>query len=259
MNDQADFARALLNAERPPPADLRTWNGSDPAARLAVYRNNVMVSLLGVLSDTFPVTRELVGEAFFRAMGRDFVRAQPPQSPVMTEYGAGFADFIRDFAPAQALPYLTDVARLEWLRLVALHAADAEPLPAERIAALLAEQPDLAGWRLRLHPSFAVLRSDHAAVSIWAAHQGAGDLAAIDPRARETAWVVRRDLDVHVIPVAAAPGVFAAALLAGQPLGAALDVVAAEGLALDLPATLAGLIRSGALVAIEPMERANEH
>jgi hypothetical protein len=258
MNDQAAFARALLDPDLPAPADLRTCNGSDPTARLAVYRNNVMMSLLGVLADTFPVTRERVGNAFFRAMGRDFVRAQPPTGPVMAEYGAGFPDFIRGFKPAQALTYLPDVAQLEWLRLVALHAADAVPLSAADIAPRLAAAADLAGGRLRLHPSFAVLRADCAAVSIWAAHQGTGELAAIDPRTPETAWVLRRDLDVHVIPVAAAAGAFAAALLTAQPLGAALDLVAAEGLALDLPATLAALIRSGALVALEATETANE-
>lgn len=254
MNDQAAFARALLDPALPAPSDLLAWNGSDPAARLAVYRNNVVMSLLGVLADTFPVTRELVGDAFFRDMGRAFVRAQPPTGPVMAEYGAGFPDFIRGFEPAQALPYLPDVARLESLRLVALHAADAAPLFAADIAPRLAATADLTGWRLRLHPSFAVLRSDHAAVSIWAAHQGVGDLAAIDPSASETAWVLRRDLDVDVIPVTAAAGAFSAALLAGQPLGAALDAVAAQGLTLDVPATLAALIRHGALVAIEPTE-----
>lgn len=252
MIDQADFARALLDPERLPPADLRTWNGSDPTARLAVYRNNVMVSLLGVLTDAFPVTRELVGEAFFRAMGQCFVRAQPPQSPVMAEYGGGFADFIAGFVPARTLPYLPDVARLEWLRLVALHAADAELLAAERIAALLAEQPDLAGWRLRLHPSFAVLRTDYAAVSIWAAHQGAGELAALDPDQGESAWIVRPDLEVAVIPVDPAAGAFAAALLEGLPLAAAIAAVHEAGLHLDLPATLAGLIRARALVSLDP-------
>ena len=258
MIDQAAFARALLDPALPAPADSLAWNGSDPAARLAVHRNNVMMSLLGVLTDTFAVTRELVGDAFFRAMGRDFVRAQPPAGPVMAEYGAGFADFIRAFAPARALPYLPDVARLEWLRLVALHAADAEPLSAAEIAARVGAAADLAHWRLRLHPSFAVLRSDYAAVSIWAAHQAARDLAGVDLRASETAWVVRRDLDVEVIPVDAAAGVFAAALLAGQSLGVALEAVGREALVLDLPATLAALIRCGALVAIEPTETANE-
>ena len=252
MIDQAAFARALLDPGLPPPADLVAWNGSDPATRLAVYRNNVMVSLLGVLADTFPVTRALVGEEFFHAMGQCFVRESPPQSPVMAEYGAGFADSIARFEPARSLPYLPDVARLEWLRLVALHAADAPPLDtarlAARLAALLSNETDLARAHLRLHPSFAVLHSDWAVVSIWAAHQGVGELAAIDIDRAETAWVVRPDLDVDVIPVRAAAGALAAALLDGLPLGAAAEVALRTDPGFDLPATLAALIRCGALI-----------
>jgi hypothetical protein len=49
--------------------------------RFGVYRNSVAVSLAGVPADTFPVTRELVGDAFFEAMARCFVAAEPPRSP----------------------------------------------------------------------------------------------------------------------------------------------------------------------------------
>lgn len=252
MIDQAAFTRALLDPALLPPADVCAWNDSDPTARLAVYRNNVMVSLLDVLADTFPVTRELVGDAFFHAMGQCFVRARPPQSPVMAEYGSGFADFIEAFEPARSLPYLPDVARLEWLRLTALHAADAAPMPAARMAALLADQPDLGAWRVRLHPAFAVLRSDYAVVSIWAAHQGVGSLAEIDPDAGESAWVVRPELEVDVIPVDTATGQLAARLREGASLAAAIGAVHAAGLNLDLSAALAGLIRARALVSLDP-------
>ncbi|MEO8121927.1 MAG: DNA-binding domain-containing protein, partial [Rhodoferax sp.] len=72
MNSQTAFANALLNAELPCPSGLKTWNGSDPGTRFAVYRNNVMVSLIDALADTYPVVQELVGEEFFRAMARVF-------------------------------------------------------------------------------------------------------------------------------------------------------------------------------------------
>ncbi len=84
---QATFAAALLTPELPSPAGLRVWNGSDPAARLAVYRNNVVSSLIDAVADSFPVTQELVGEEFFRAMAAVFVRAHPPRSKVLTHYG----------------------------------------------------------------------------------------------------------------------------------------------------------------------------
>lgn len=70
-----DFAAALLDPARPAPAGLTSWNGSDPAQRFAVYRNNVTVSLIDALADTFPVVQALVGVDFFRTMAREFVRA----------------------------------------------------------------------------------------------------------------------------------------------------------------------------------------
>ena len=94
MIDQADFARALLDPERSPPTDLTAWNGSDPAVRLAVYRNNVVVSLLGVLADTFPITHELVGEAFFCAIVMAVCRPQHGDQPAQQfeRIGVGIAE-----------------------------------------------------------------------------------------------------------------------------------------------------------------------
>ena len=127
MNSQTAFAQALLDPERDCPSGLTTWNGSDPVMRFAVYRNNVMLSLIDALADTFPVTQELVGEEFFRVMAKHFVQAQPPRSRLLAFYGDSFADFVDSFAPAAPVPYLADVARLEMCRVRAYHAADVPP------------------------------------------------------------------------------------------------------------------------------------
>ncbi len=163
---QADFAAALLDAGLPPPPGLRAWNGCDPARRFGVYRNNVIVSLVGALGDTFPVVKQLVGDEFFAAMAGVHVRAHPPTSPVLAHYGEGFADWLASFAPAQSLPYLPDMARLEFARLKALHAADAEPIAAAVVAQALADPEALTGLRFRWHPSLSVLESPHAVVAL---------------------------------------------------------------------------------------------
>ena len=102
MSAQTAFAAALLDPELPPPDGLVAWNGSDPARRFAVYRNNVVVSLVDALADTFAVTQELVGEAFFRAMARVFALADPPKSRLMAFYGESFPNFIAGFPPVLA-------------------------------------------------------------------------------------------------------------------------------------------------------------
>jgi hypothetical protein len=221
------FSAALLDASLPPPAGLQAWNGSDPAPRFAVYRNNVVHSLVAVLADSFPVVQQLVGEEFFGAMARLYVVDHPPSSPLMHRYGAGWPAWITDFEPARALPYLSDIARLEWARLCAFHAADAEPVPLPAIAALIQAPERLARAALVLHPSLAIVRSAHPIVSLWAAHQ-LGDaerdarLSAVAMGCAEAALVFRDAADdALVIELPDADAELAAAIATGAPLGAA--------------------------------------
>lgn len=250
---QPEFAAALLDAARPVPAGLRAWNGSDPAVRFAVYRNNVVSSLVAALADTFPVVRELVGAAFFDTMARLFVARHPPQSPVLAEYGEDMPTFIERFEPAAALPYLADVARLERARVRAYHAADAPALAAQAIAAAMAAPEQLAGARLVLHPSLSVIGSAHAIVSLWAAHQGQGRIEDVDLNHGEAALVLREHDDAAVIRIAHASASFIALLLAGETLGPAAEraglLATRSGEAFDLADTLSILIGHGALTA----------
>ena len=221
------FAAALLDASLPPPPGLHAWNGADPAVRFAVYRNNVVHSLVAVLADTFPVVRQLVGDDFFGAMARRYVVEHPPTSPLMHRYGAALPAWIAGFEPAAALPYLADVARLEWLRLRAFHAADAAPVDAGTLRALVAAPERLARAALVLHPSLAVVRSDHPVVTLWAAHQlgeTARDerLGAVDVSRAEAALVFRDGTDhALVLELPPANAALAAAIAARTPLGAA--------------------------------------
>lgn len=168
---QHAFAAALLDAALPVPPGLTAWNGSDPDLRFAVYRNNVVHSLVNVLTDSFPVVRELVGDEFFGAMARLYLVDHPPASPLMHRYGAGLPAWIADFEPATALPYLSDMARLEWARLCAFHAADAEPIEVQTLVGLMQAPERLASATLALHPTLAIVRSPHPIVSLWSAHQ----------------------------------------------------------------------------------------
>lgn len=247
MSPHAVFRDALLDATAPCPAGLKTWNGSDPALRFAVYRNNVIVSLVDALATTFPVCCALTGADFFRAMARVFVSRQPPRACRLVEYGEGFADFIAGFPPAAPLPYLADMARLERRVLDATHAADAEAVAPTTLATLLATPEQLAALRLRLHPSLAVLHSAFAVADLWAAHQGLLALEAVDPARPQHALIFRHRLATQVLAVPAASAAFIDALRQGARLA---DAAASAGDGLELAAALATLIRHDAIVGI---------
>lgn len=253
MSNHHVFADSLLAPLPACPPGLTAWNQSDPGRRFAVYRNNVMVSLIDALADTCPVTQALVGEEFFRAMAAVFARANPPHSPVMAHYGAGFAAFIENFPAAAGLPYLADVARLEMLRVEAYHAADAAPVPPEEIALLLSAPERLPATRFALHPSLRHLDSPYAAVSLWAAHQGEevhSALAAVDACEPESALVVRVGLDVEIYRITTGTAIFIRRLRQGLGLGAAVDLALTADAAFDMADALGLLIRTGALTGI---------
>lgn len=229
MSTQAAFAAALLDPQRPCPEGLFSANGADPAGRFAVYRNNVQSSLINALADSYPVVLQLVGDEFFRAMAGLYVQSCPPQGPLINDYGKDFAGFIDRFEPAASVPYLADMARLERLRVQAYHAADAQPLSQEQIAAALT---------VGFHPSLNLLTSTFAVVAIWAAHQQDATLAGIDLDHGQNALVLRNGLEVEVFAIDHGASTFIQHLRNGQSLTQALETAPA----FDLSQTLALLI-----------------
>jgi hypothetical protein len=259
MNSQTAFANALLNAELPCPSGLKTWNGSDPGTRFAVYRNNVMVSLIDALADTYPVVLELVGEEFFRAMARVFAQARPPRSRIMAFYGHDFAEFVASFPPAASVPYLADVARLEMARVLAYHAADVAPIDPQALAAALADVETLTSLRLVLHPSVHVINATFAVFSIWAAHQDATCLPPVDPDVAQAVLVFRNALVVDTLELAAGTAQFVSALQTGMTVLEAAGSASGGDPEFDLTHALALLLRCQLITHLTTGAEHHEH
>jgi hypothetical protein len=245
---QEAFARALLWREDAVPVTLTRRGGIDPTKRFGVYRNNVFSSLTGCLAGRFPVVARLVGEDFFNAMARVFVERHPPVSPALFEYGDKFPQFLTSFGPARALPYLPDVARLEWHVATAYHAADARPIDATALGRL---REDALGAALVLHPSSALLLSHYPVFSIWRTNTRDESVQPVDASAGgEGALVVRPQFSVDVIRLDTAAYAFITALAAGHALELAAEIAAELDSAFKVGAALQMLFSSGAVVAV---------
>jgi hypothetical protein len=245
---QNDFATALLDADRGVPAGLTSYTARRPEKRFAVYRNNVVVSLIEALRAKFPATERIVGEEFFLAMARLFVTAHPPRSKILHTYGEDFGDFIAAFEPAEELPYLADVARLEAARTRAYHAADAEPLMPADFESVPADE--IGALHLSLHPSLEVLRSRHPVVTIWSMNVGGTGLGPIENYTPEDALILRPQWDVTVRQLPPGGAAFIEALHEGFALAIAAEQALAGDPRFDLTGNLAGLIGSGAVAGI---------
>lgn len=249
MSAQRHFAEAVLAAEPLCPPGLMAWNGSDPARRFAV-RNNVMVSLIDALADSYPVTQDLVGEEFFRAMARLFVRTHPPRSPVLALYGAGLAEFIESFAPAAVLPYLADVARRDAARAGLARRRCGAAWP-RGLCGPAGECAGTGGNWFRPAPlAGSAAFGPRRGFAVGGA-PGARRYARPDggrSRAARIGLVLRIGLDVEIRRIPCATAQFILHLQQGLAFGAAAQFALDTEPAFDLPAVLGMLICGGAII-----------
>jgi hypothetical protein len=185
----------------------------------------------------------ITGVDFFRTMARFHVRATPPTSPLLFEYGHDFPDFIERYEYARSMPWLADVARIERAWLDAYHAADEEPLSPRALASIPSEQ--LADTILTPHPATRIVRSRYPAVTIFAANRVSGPVARIEASEPEDALVTRPGMEVVVRRLPPGGAVFLTRLIAGEPLGAAAEAALADDSEFDLSANIAGMIEAG--------------
>jgi hypothetical protein len=216
--------------------------------RYNVYRNNVTVSLINALAAAFPATLRITGVDFFRAMARFYVRAAPPSSPLLFEYGRDFPDFIERYEYAQSVPWLSDVARIERGWLDAYHAADVQPLMPHELAAIPSEQ--LPNTVLKPHPATQVIRSRFSAVTIFTASRSDGSASHIEVVEPEDALVTRPALEVEVRRLPPGGAIFLSGLIIGESLGAAASAALSESPSFDLPANIHGLLEAGAFTTV---------
>lgn len=143
--------------------------GLPAAGHLRIYRGAVLGTLTRALGNIYPVCKRLLGGKFFDGMARSYARSTPSLSADLANYGGEFGDFIVLFKPAATLPYLADVARLEWHWHRAFHAADETGMD----VAALSEVPSADTGRIafRLPASSRLLHSSFPVQRIWQVNQ----------------------------------------------------------------------------------------
>lgn len=221
-------------------------DGRFPAARLLqVYRHNVFESLTGALKAVYPVVERLVGAGFFAYAADGYIRAHPPASGNLHDFGGRFADYLAGFAPAQDLPYLPDMARLEWAWHRAFHAAEHAPLAFERLAAVA--PAEYAALRFALHPSAQLLASDYPLLRIWQVNQPdyAGEPSVDLAEGGVRLLVARPGPDVEIERLSAGDDALLRAFAAGQDFDTAGRAALAAQPDYDLPAALRRYVARG--------------
>lgn len=245
----ANFTPGLTDPSIGAPPDVTSRQGKGVNARYNVYRNNVTVSLIEALASIYPAVQRITGTEFFRAMARFHVRATPPTSPLLFEYGRDFPAFIEAYEYAQPMPWLADVARIERAWLDAYHAGDLPVLSADAFASVASDA--LGALRFSPHPAARIVRSAYPAVAIFAMNRQDGPVMPLCSSEKEDALITRPEHEVIVSHLPAGGAAFLTSLMAGQTLGDAVSAAFEASPSFDLQANLAGMISAGVFTAIQ--------
>lgn len=247
MTTQTLLRAAILDPAAPVPPSLTDGDGRPAGRRFSVYRNNVAVSLTEALIEGFPACYQVLGDELFRGMAAVFLRAHPPESPVMARFGTALPGFLDNAPQMSKMRWIGDLARLECALRDSYHAADGVPLEAEALAAI---PPDaLFDTRFGLVPSLRLLRSEWPVLSIWRRARNP-EAPQAQPGA-EDALILRPAFDPEPHLLAPGDAAFVAALASHATLSEAAEIAQAEQPDHDPTALLTLLMQSRALTPAE--------
>ena len=232
---QRSFAAVLLG------------DGPSPSWGHSVYRGNVLGNWSGALAIAYPITRKVVGAGFFDAMARHFAAAHPSRSGDLHDYGDALADFLETYEHTADLPYLPDVARMEWLAHRAFYASDPPVFDPAPLAAMPPER--LESLRPRLTPGCALLTSPWPLARLWHIHQDEyrGEFSVDLASGPDRLVVHRAGWRATVESLESGDFRFLAGAALGEPLGESLEAALSADPSFDPANALVRWIRSGAL------------
>jgi hypothetical protein len=196
--------------------------------RIAIYRNHHRISLAAALAANFRTVAALLGAQVFDGVATDFVEASPPSEPCLSNYGTGFAAFLEAEPRLRAVPYVGDVARLDWATNKAERADDIPvfgPTDLQRASA-----KGLADLRLTGHPSLSLLRTRYPVLKIRDVARGGGGSVSLDEGgAMLMVWRNHETVDCAALDEAVYR--FITVLSVGEPLAVAAGDLAPDRLA----------------------------
>jgi hypothetical protein len=232
---QQAFIAALRAAQPeglPPGAQGPAGRAAEPLAGLRAYRANAQAAAQRSLLAAYPVLGRLIGDEAMAALARDLWRVDPPVKGDLAWFGAGLADWLAGLEEFIHLPYLSDVAKLEWAVHSAQVAADPSGSPLDLQP--LAGDPD--ALQVRFVAGSAAFASAWPVLRLWQAHQAKDESepdlaearAALAAGEGDIAWVWRRGHRVEVGALTLVEHEWHQRLLAGDYLGPALSATLAE-------------------------------
>jgi hypothetical protein len=136
-----------------------------PVERLDIYADMYFYRLRDSLAEDFPAVTAVAGSAEFHNLITDYLLAHPPSSWTLRDLGQSLPGFLDRHEIRGELPFLADLARLEWARIDVFDEADATPLTRPDLTGLAPRE--IEALTLGLIPAARLLMLDWSVAPIW--------------------------------------------------------------------------------------------
>lgn len=214
QNLQIELTETILTNET-------TANGIFPTQHLLIYQNNHISHLVNTLERTYPLLVKLVGEDFFRATAKEYIKFYPARSGNLHEYGEYFGYFLAHFSSTQPLYYLPEVALFEWACHTLSFAADHPPFNSALLTSFSIEQyPQL---HFVLHPACRVMKFNYPILRIIDLCKGETEEEVNITQGEINLLILRRHQEIMLSSLTTAEYLFLEALSEEKILSAALN------------------------------------
>lgn len=250
---QRAFSRSVFANDT---AALESWvepHGLTAGERLQIYRNMVFNTLSGALKTSYPSVLRLVGTDCFDGAAARYIANVPSPSGNLQDFGQAFPDFLATMPETVELPYLADIAQLEWARQASYLAAEARPIALECLTSL--EEEELAAAVFTLHPSAHLIDSQYPILDIWHFCQKENQECLQLGEQGQAVLVWRKGTRIEMQAVSSCSGQFITGLLAKRPLGTVVGSAGARDPRFDLSENLSLLLQNNLLVGIHIAQR----
>ncbi len=160
------------------------------AERWHIYGAGYFARLSESLEDDYPAVQRVVGRDAFRSMVRRYVLAHTPRSYDLGRAGDRLAGFLGTDWLTTKLPFLPDLAQLEWKLAEAFVSEDARPLRWEDLQAMEPER--VSKMPLHLMPGTVVLRSEWPLIELWECKDRSDHEVSVELQGRRSIVLVYR-------------------------------------------------------------------
>lgn len=247
---QQQFMATLYDPAAPGPLAAIAGHGLAPADRIRIYRRSCNETQIAALRVSYPAVVALVGDAYFDQTARGYRRVHPSRCGNLQAFGDALADYMEVLPNCRSLPYLPDVARLEWLRQLTILAPESAPIGPDVLAAAIRSAGD--SLQVVLHPSLHLLDSRYPVLTIWNYALRPDDEKLTLGEDGESVALWRDAGEVVMAELDAASFACIAAFVQRSPLGESLTMAQSVDPDFDLDACLASLVAHGLVIGLRP-------